>query len=196
MDQARIAIIGASGYTGAELARLIVTHPRMRIAALAADRNAGRELAEIYPHLAHLALPTVVKTDEIDWSQIDLAFCGLPHATAQEVIGRLPKDLKVVDLSADFRLRDPAVYEAWYGHAHHALDLQAEAVYGLPEFYRDEIRTTRICAGSSLTMASAATRCARISRPPAIPRCVTTRWKNASSTNPSAWFRNTGSSIS
>ena len=148
MDQARIAIIGASGYTGAELARLIVTHPRMRIAALAADRNAGRELAEIYPHLAHLDLPTVVKTDEIDWSQIDLAFCGLPHATAQEVIGRLPKDLKVVDLSADFRLRDPAVYEAWYGHAHHALDLQAEAVYGLPEFYRDEIRTTRICAGT------------------------------------------------
>ena len=148
MDKARIAIIGASGYTGAELVRLVATHPGMRVAALAADRNAGRPLAEIYPHLSHLDLPMVTTTQEIDFDQIDLAFCGLPHATAQAVIGGLPRDLKVVDLSADFRLRDPKVYERWYGHEHHALDLQAEAVYGLPEFYREEIRATRLCAGT------------------------------------------------
>ena len=87
MDKARIAIIGASGYTGAELVRLVATHPGMRIAALAADRNAGRPLAEIYPHLSHLDLPMVTTTQEIDFDQIDLAFCGLPHATAQAAKG-------------------------------------------------------------------------------------------------------------
>lgn len=155
MDKARIAIIGASGYTGAELVRLVTTHPGMRITALAADRNAGKPLADIYPNFAHLDLPMVTKTDEIDWSQIDLAFCGLPHATAQEVIAGLPRDLKVVDLSADFRLRDPKVYQKWYGHEHHALDLQEEAVYGLPEFYREEIRATRLCAGTGCFVVNA-----------------------------------------
>jgi N-acetyl-gamma-glutamyl-phosphate reductase len=154
MAQARIAIIGASGYTGAELARLIATHPGMRITALAADRNAGRSMGEIYPHLAHLDLPAVTRADEIDWSGVDLAFCGLPHAAAQEVIRDLPRELKVVDLSADFRLRDPEVYARWYGHAHLAPDLQKEAVYGLPEFYRDEIRGARLCAGTGCFVVS------------------------------------------
>lgn len=148
MSEARIAIIGASGYTGAELVRLITTHPGMRVAALAADRNAGRSMGEVYPHLAHLDLPPITTTEEIDWSTIDLAFCGLPHAAAQEVIAGLPRNLKIVDLSADFRLRDPAVYAKWYGHEHFAPELQKEAVYGLPEFYRDEIRTARLCAGT------------------------------------------------
>ena len=115
MTRARIAIIGASGYTGAELVRLVTSHPRMEIAALAADRNAGKAMGDVYPSFAHMDLPTLVATDDIDWSGIDLAFCGLPHATAQAVIGGLPRDLKVVDLSADFRLRDAAVYAKWYG---------------------------------------------------------------------------------
>jgi N-acetyl-gamma-glutamyl-phosphate reductase len=148
MSEARIAIIGASGYTGAELVRLIVTHPGMRVTALAADRNAGRSMGEVYPHLAHLDLPPIRTAAEIDWDEVDLAFCGLPHAAAQEVIRDLPRDLKVVDLSADFRLRDPEVYARWYGHEHLAPALQEEAVYGLPEFYRDEIRGARLCAGT------------------------------------------------
>ncbi|MGM0586132.1 MAG: N-acetyl-gamma-glutamyl-phosphate reductase [Pseudomonadota bacterium] len=148
MSEARIAIIGASGYTGAELVRLITTHPGMRVAALAADRNAGKSMGEVYPHLAHLDLPPITTTEEIDWSAIDLAFCGLPHAAAQEVIAGLPRDLKIVDLSADFRLRDPAVYAKWYGHEHLAPELQKEAVYGLPEFYREDIRGARLCAGT------------------------------------------------
>lgn len=148
MTKARVAIIGASGYTGAELVRLIVTHPGMEIAALAADRNAGKTMGEIFPHLAHLKLPLVVTTEEIDWSGIDLAFCGLPHATAQEVIAHLPRDLKIVDLSADFRLRDADEYAKWYGHEHVAPDLQEEAVYGLPEFYREELKTCRLAAGT------------------------------------------------
>ena len=100
-----IAILGASGYTGAELVRLIATHPTFEIAALSADRKAGMEMAEVFPHLRHLDLPKLVKIDEIHYSGIDLCFCALPHATSQAVIKTLPASVKVVDLSADFRLR-------------------------------------------------------------------------------------------
>ena len=149
-----VAILGASGYTGAELVRLIATHPSLRIVALTADRKAGQTMAEVFPHLRHLDLPRLTTIDSVDFSQIDLAFCALPHATSQEVIAKLPRDLKVVDLSADFRLRDPAVYEKWYGNPHAALDLQAEAVYGLTEFYRDEIARARLVAGTGCNAAT------------------------------------------
>jgi len=143
-----IAILGASGYTGAELIRVIATHPTMRIAALSGDRKAGQPMSEVYPHLRDLGLPDLVRIEDIDFSGIDLAFCALPHATSQGVIKELPSDLKIVDLSADFRLRDPADYEKWYGKPHAAPELQKEAVYGLTEFYRDEISTARLVAGT------------------------------------------------
>ena len=104
----RIAILGASGYTGAELVRLIATHPAMTITALSADRKAGMTMAEVFPFLRHLDLPRLVKIDEIDFSNVDLCFCALPHATTQEVGARLPKDLKIVDISANGLLRDTA----------------------------------------------------------------------------------------
>ena len=150
----QIAILGASGYTGAELVRLIATHPTFRIKALSADRKAGQAMGEVYPHLAHLDLPPLVRIDEIDFAGIDLCFCALPHATSQEVIAGLPRDLKIVDLSADFRLRDPAAYEKWYGKPHAAPELQAEAVYGLTEFYRDAIRGARLVAGTGCNAAT------------------------------------------
>ncbi|MEM7059763.1 MAG: N-acetyl-gamma-glutamyl-phosphate reductase [Pseudomonadota bacterium] len=145
---AKIAILGASGYTGAELVRLMATHPDMKIVAMSAERKAGQSMAQVFPHLRHLNLPTLCKIDEIDFSNVDLCFCGLPHATSQEVIRDLPKSLKIVDLSADFRLRDPEVYAKWYGHEHLALDVQEEAVYGLTEFYRDEVKNARVVAGT------------------------------------------------
>lgn len=150
----RIAILGASGYTGAELVRLIATHPGMRIVALSADRKAGMTMAEVFPFLRHLDLPKLVKIEEIDFDQVDLCFCALPHATTQAVIKSLPRDLKIVDLSADFRLRDPAEYEKWYGQPHAAVELQAEAVYGLTEFYRDEIARARLVAGTGCNAAT------------------------------------------
>jgi N-acetyl-gamma-glutamyl-phosphate reductase len=150
----RIAILGASGYTGAELVRLIATHPSMRIVALSADRKAGMAMAEVFPFLRHLDLPRLQKIDEIDFSGVDLCFCALPHATTQEVIAKLPKGLRIVDLSADFRLRDPAEYEKWYGQPHAAQDLQKEAVYGLTEFYRDEIKSARLVAGTGCNAAT------------------------------------------
>ncbi len=150
----RIAILGASGYTGAELVRLIATHPSMEIVALTADRKAGQTMAEVFPFLRHLDLPRLQKIDEVDFSKVDLCFCALPHATTQVVISALPRDLKIVDLSADFRLRDVAEYEKWYGQPHTAPELQKEAVYGLTEFYRDEIRGARLVAGTGCNAAA------------------------------------------
>ncbi len=149
-----IAILGASGYTGAELVRLIATHPNMQITALSADRKASMEMGAVFPHLRHLDLPKLVKIDAIDFSTVDLCFCALPHATSQAVIKTLPSDLKIVDLSADFRLRDADVYAATYGGQHDAPELQAEAVYGLTEFYREEIKSARLIAGTGCNAAT------------------------------------------
>lgn len=150
----RIAILGASGYTGAELVRLIATHPAMRIVALSADRKAGLPMAEVFPFLRHLDLPVLQKIEEIDFASVDLCFCALPHATTQEVVARLPRDLRIVDLSADFRLRDPAEYARWYGQPHSQPELQKEAVYGLTEFYRPEITAARLVAGTGCNAAA------------------------------------------
>jgi len=149
-----IAIIGASGYTGAELIRLISTHPSFEIKALAANSKAGMSMASVFPHLRHLDLPDLVTWEKIDYDQIDLCFCALPHKTSQEVISKLPKTVKIVDLSADFRLRDPAEYEKWYGNTHSAVEMQGEAVYGLTEFYRDEIKDARLVAGTGCNAAT------------------------------------------
>jgi N-acetyl-gamma-glutamyl-phosphate reductase len=126
----------------------------MEIVALSADRKAGQTMAEVFPFLRHLDLPRLQKIDEIDFSNVDLAFCALPHATTQVVVSALPRDLKIVDLSADFRLRDVAEYEKWYGQPHTAPDLQAEAVYGLTEFYREDIRAARLVAGTGCNAAT------------------------------------------
>lgn len=149
-----IAILGASGYTGAELIRLIAGHSSMTIKALGGNSKAGQPMSAVFPHLRHLDLPDLVRLDDIDFSNIDLCFCALPHKTSQEVIAGLPSDLKIVDLSADFRLTDPAEYEAWYGNPHSALEQQKEAVYGLTEFYRDEIRQARLVAGTGCNAAT------------------------------------------
>ncbi len=142
----RIGILGASGYTGAELLRLLALHPGVEIRLLTADRQAGKPLGEIFPHLGGLGLPDLVKIDEADWSAVDLVFCCLPHGTTQEVIAKLPSHLKVVDLSADFRLADTTTYAEWYGHAHRAPELQKEAVYGLTELARAAVIKARLVA--------------------------------------------------
>jgi N-acetyl-gamma-glutamyl-phosphate reductase len=146
MSRKRIAILGASGYTGAELLRLLLLHPGVAIAALTADRKAGSPIASIYPQFTGFDLPDLVTIDAVDWSGIDLVFMALPHATTQEVASRIPAQVKIVDLSADFRLADPEAYRIWYGHEHAALELQRDAVYGLTELSRDEVREARLVA--------------------------------------------------
>jgi N-acetyl-gamma-glutamyl-phosphate reductase len=127
----------------------LLRHPKAEIKALTADRHAGQPFAKVFGQFTGIALPQLVKIDEVDTGALDLVFCALPHGTTQVVIRNLlekaPK-LKVVDLSADFRLADPLVYEKWYGHAHQAPELQKEAVYGLCEIYRDKIRKARLVA--------------------------------------------------
>ena len=146
MDQVRLAILGASGYTGAELVRLLALHPGVRIAAMTGDRKAGQPMAAVFPHLAGLDLPDLVTIDQVDFGGVDAVFCALPHGTTQEVIAALPGHVKVVDLSADFRLADIATYAQWYGHEHRAPDLQRDAVYGLVELARERVRGARLVA--------------------------------------------------
>ena len=148
---AKIGVLGASGYTGAELLRLLIRHPGVEIALLTAERRAGQHMRQVFPQFSPYALPKLLAIDAVDWKAqaLDLAFCALPHGTTQTVI----KDLvaaapttKVVDLSADFRLADTAAYARWYGHEHHAPELQKEAVYGLTEIYREKIKAARLVA--------------------------------------------------
>ena len=146
MSKLGIAILGASGYTGAELVRLLAHHPGVELRALTADRKAGQQIAQSFPHLSGLDLPQMVTISDVDFTQIDAVFCALPHGTTQEVIAALPQHVKVVDLSADFRLFDCASYAKWYGHEHHAPDLQKQAVYGLTEFARDQVVKARLVA--------------------------------------------------
>jgi len=145
-NKIRTGILGASGYTGAELVRLLVRHPSFEIALMTADRHAGKDIGEVFPHLGGLGLPSLTRIEEADWSGLDAVFCGLPHGTTQEVIAGLPESLKVVDLSADFRLGDVDVYAEWYGHEHRAPALQAAAAYGLTEIHRERIRPARLVA--------------------------------------------------
>ncbi len=146
VSKIRIGILGASGYTGAELLRLLAGHDGMEVVMLSAERRAGRSLAEVFPHLAAMQVPDFIKLETFDYSALDAVFCCLPHGTSHEVIAWLPRHLKIVDLSADFRLRDTAVYAEWCGHSHRAIELQEEAVYGLTELKRDAISTARLVA--------------------------------------------------
>src|ERR1700681_4446208 len=146
-----VGILGASGYTGAELVRLLLRHPRVEIVLLTADQKAGLPIGEVFPQFAPYDLPKLVSIESVDWATaaLDLVFCALPHATTQKVLKDLlskAPDTRVVDLSPDFRLEDPAAYAKWYGHEHHALELQKEAVYGLVEVYRREIKKARLVA--------------------------------------------------
>lgn len=146
MSEVKVAILGASGYTGAELVRMLASHPSFRMTALTADRKAGQEMAAVFPQFAGLDLPRLVSIDQVDFAGVDAVFCALPHGTTQEVIAALPGHVKIVDLSADFRLYDLEAYNTWYGHPHQAPELQKQAVYGLTELKRDAVKNARLVA--------------------------------------------------
>jgi N-acetyl-gamma-glutamyl-phosphate reductase len=158
--KAKIGILGASGYTGAELVRLLLRHPRAEIALLSADRRVGKPMAEVFPQFAPYQLPTLAALDAVDWKalKLELVFCALPHGTTQKVIKDLfarKPEIKVVDLSADFRLADVAAYARWYGHPHAAPELQKRAVYGLTEIYRAQIKKAQLVANPGCYTSSA-----------------------------------------
>ena len=138
---ARVGIIGASGFTGAELLRLAVGHPDLEVVLATGDTQAGTAVAALYPSLA-AGYPGLVFTpyDAAACAGLDLVFLGLPHGASQGIVPELlGKVGHVVDLAADFRLSDPALYPQWYGEAHTAPELLADFAYGLPELFRAEI---------------------------------------------------------
>lgn len=142
----RASVIGASGYTGAELIRLLHLHPNIEIIQLIAQKNANQEVGEIYPHLSIFELPRLIDIKSANWDDSDVVFCCLPHATSQAIIKELPPHLKIIDLSADFRLYDTDTYEKWYNTPHQAKELQKEAVYGLTELFKEAVAGARLVA--------------------------------------------------
>ncbi|RFC62899.1 N-acetyl-gamma-glutamyl-phosphate reductase [Fulvimarina endophytica] len=149
MEKIKVGVLGASGYTGADLVRLALRHPAIDLTVLTANSHAGKPMRDVFKHFSHVDLPDLISIDDADWSSVDAVFCGLPHGTtqaiAQQIFRNDPK-VKIVDMSADFRLRDPDVYKEWYGLDHVATEIQPEAVYGLTEHYRDEIAGARLIA--------------------------------------------------
>lgn len=141
-----VGILGASGYTGADLVRLLACHPQVHIRVLTANAHAGKSMADVFPHLRPLDLPRLQKAEDAKWDGVDAVFGALPHGASQDIIAALPERIKVIDLSADFRLRDAGVYAQWYGRSHDAPDVLADAVYGLTEHYREELKSARLAA--------------------------------------------------
>ena len=156
----RIGIIGGTGYTGGELARLLCRHPDIEIAAMTSRQNAGRPVSEVHPYLKGYV--DLAFTERIsDMKDLDLVFVATPHGVAMsEVPPLLEQGVKAIDLSGDYRLRDPELYEKWYGHHHTDVENLRNAVYGLPELFRDRIRGADLVANPGCYATSAILACA------------------------------------
>lgn len=142
MSKTRVGIINVTGYAGVELARLLSRHPLVEITSVTGRSTAGQKLDKVFPHLAGTDLNITAELDEID-----LAFSAMPHKdSVSEVIPLLKKGVKVIDISADFRLKDKDAYPQWYNFTHPAPELLEKAVYGLPELYRGQIRSAQLVA--------------------------------------------------
>ncbi len=151
MNFEKIAVVGASGYSGEELVRLLMRHPGVELVALTSRQHAGARLDAVYPKFAgqrYAGLEFIdSKMESILATGARLIFLALPHGVATEFAKPLvAAGVRVIDLSADFRIKDPAVYEEFYGEPHHAPELAAMSVYGMPELYRDELRDAQLVA--------------------------------------------------
>ncbi|HLB29466.1 MAG TPA: N-acetyl-gamma-glutamyl-phosphate reductase [Dehalococcoidia bacterium] len=142
MSVIRIGIINVTGYAGVELARLLHRHPAVKVTSVTGRSAVGQPLAEVFPHLSPLNLNV-----EAELGDVGFVFSALPHAASAEAVASVVEQgVPVVDLSADFRLRDPEEYRAWYGAVHPAPQLLAQAVYGLPELHRAMVAESRLVA--------------------------------------------------
>jgi N-acetyl-gamma-glutamyl-phosphate reductase len=143
----RVGIVGGTGYTGSELLRLLARHPGAQVAAITSRGEAGMAVADLFPHLRGRVDLRFREPDPVLLAECDLVFFATPNGTAMKMVpDLLARGVKVIDLAADFRLKDPAEWERWYGMPHACPDLLAEAVYGLPEVHRDQIRSARLVA--------------------------------------------------
>ena len=143
----KAAVLGASGYTGVEVVRLLQHHPKVEISALTGHSRAGEQAGDVFANTAHLGLPDLQDWKDVNWSEIDVAFACLPHGASQETIAEILASVPtVVDLSADFRLRDPGLYAQVYGRAHNFPDILETAVYGLSEWARGLLEGAKLIA--------------------------------------------------
>jgi len=151
MTRTKVAVVGASGYTGEELVRLLLAHPHVDLVAATSRQLSGKSLADVFPRFAHQKTANTLKFSDPDPKEIareaNLIFLALPHGLAVEFAKPLlSAGARVVDLSADFRVKDVAVYQEFYGDDHPAPDLLGQSVYGLPEIYREKIREAKLVA--------------------------------------------------
>ncbi|MBI4729174.1 MAG: N-acetyl-gamma-glutamyl-phosphate reductase [Acidobacteria bacterium] len=143
----RVGVVGASGYSGAELLRLLAAHPEMEVAAATSREFAGRRIADVYPNLAVYGDMVYSELEGTGLGDLDVAFLALPHGESMALGARMAEGgARVVDFSADFRLRDPDAYPEWFGAPHAAPEWLGKWVYGLPEIHRDEIRGAALVA--------------------------------------------------
>lgn len=142
MSKTRVGIINVTGYAGVELARLLHQHPEVELSSVTGRSAAGQKLGNVFPHLSSIDL-----TIEPELGKVDLAFSAMPHKdSAQEIIPLVKSGTRVVDISADFRLKNAAQYQSWYGFTHPAPELLQEAVFGLPELYYSQVASARLVA--------------------------------------------------
>jgi N-acetyl-gamma-glutamyl-phosphate reductase len=151
MNKVKVGIVGASGYSGEELVRLLLSHPHAELTAITSRQYAGQTLAQVFPKFSHYPKSRDLRFSESNpdllAKQVQIAFLALPHGVAAEfAVPLLQHGCQVIDLSADFRLDDPAIYKEFYAHDHLAPDLLAKSVYGLPEVYRNTIKGATLIA--------------------------------------------------
>jgi len=142
VSKTRVGIINVTGYAGVELARLLYQHPEVELASVTGRSAAGKKLGQVFPHLSQMDL-----TIEAELGAVDFAFSAMPHReSAKEVMPLLSSGIRVVDISADFRLKDATEYRRWYDFTHPAPQLLEQAVYGLPELHRSQIAPAQLVA--------------------------------------------------
>ena len=166
----KVAVFGASGYAGAELLRLAAGHPAMDVVFATADTQAGIRVADLYPSLAS-AYPSLVLTgaDPSEVDGLDVVFLAMPHGASQDLVpDLLARHGSIVDLAADFRLADPALYPEWYGEEHHHPELLGDAVYGIPELFKESLPGARLIAAAGCYPTAAALALAPLARSGAI----------------------------
>lgn len=158
----RVGVIGGTGYTGSELSRILCVHPGVELAALTSRQNAGTKVSNVHTHLK--GYTDLVFTEKIsDTKDLDLVFVATPHGVAMSEVPALDEaGMKVIDLSGDYRLKNPGIYETWYGHKHTDQDRIGKFVYGLPELFRDEIKGANLVANPGCYATAAIIACAPI----------------------------------